>query len=463
MSLSRVTVTLVRTKWIAAAFAVVCLCSSQWVAAEEPATKAGPLASYVAAKDASYGWVQRREGKVGATRWYELTLTSQTWMEIPWKHQLFVIRPSKLGHGKQGLLLIAGGRWRDDSAGPVDPAKANDLPKEAQLLAVIAERLQSPIAILLQVPHQPIFEGRVEDQIIAYTFDRYLSTKNEQWPLLLPMVNSAVRAMDAVQEFARQDWQLEVTNFTVTGASKRGWTTWLTGAVDPRVNAIAPMVIDVLNMPAQMKHQLDTWGKYSEQIEDYTRLKIPERTDSPEGRRLNAIVDPYSYREALTQPKLVILATNDRYWPVDALNVYWQDLPGEKHILYVPNNPHGIQDLVRVMGSLSALHLAAAGEAALPKLEWELKTEGKMSLKVTSDRAPERVVCWVATSASKDFRESKWESFAATQEADGSYSFSRELPATGYAAFFGEAVFAAEAPLYLSTNLRVVGAAETKE
>ena len=47
--------------------------------------------------------------------------------------------------------------------------------------------------------------------------------------------------LDAVQAFARQEFNHKIEKFVVSGASKRGWTTWLTGAVDARVRAIAPM------------------------------------------------------------------------------------------------------------------------------------------------------------------------------------------------------------------------------
>ena len=55
------------------------------------------------------------------------------------------------------------------------------------------------------VPNQPLLfadenTARQEDAIIAYSFDKYLDGGDDQWPVLLPMVKSAVRAMDTAQE-----------------------------------------------------------------------------------------------------------------------------------------------------------------------------------------------------------------------------------------------------------------------
>src|SRR5205085_4291061 len=101
----------------------------------------------------------------------------------------------------------------------------------------------------------------------------FLKTGDTTWPLLAPMAKSAVRAMDATQEATKKEWGLDIATFTITGASKRGWTTWLTGAVDDRAIAIAPMVIDMLNMSPHTKLQKESFGgKSSEQIDDYNGL-----------------------------------------------------------------------------------------------------------------------------------------------------------------------------------------------
>jgi PhoPQ-activated pathogenicity-related protein len=426
--------------------------------AEAPVAPAdGPLAKYVAKADASYKWAKRRAGKVGQADYVELILTSQTWHDVVWKHQLFLIRPSTVAaDAKHGLLFITGGRWNESLE---KPAGENEkLPKEAPLLVALAEQLKTPIAILAHVPQQPILGGKVEDDAIAETFVNFMKTGESDWPLLLPMVKSAVRGMDATQAFAKQEWKLDLKTFTITGASKRGWTTWLTGATDARATAIAPMVIDMLNMSEQMKLQVKSFGKPSDQIIDYTKRGLEKFIDSPQGKALNLIVDPYSYRKKLTQPKLLLLGTNDPYWPLEALNLYWDDLEGEKYVLYVPNNVHGLTDLNRVAGTLGAFHRRMIDDKPLPKLTWKLDmSNAGFTMSIASDVAPKEVHAWIATSATRDFRQSHWTSTTLEKQGDG-YTHRLPMPATGYAAMFGEAVYdGPDAPFYLSTNLRMIG------
>jgi PhoPQ-activated pathogenicity-related protein len=49
-------------------------------------------------------------------------------------------------------------------------------------------------------------------------------------------------------EFAAAHNFGKLESFLIAGASKRGWTTWLTPAVDERIVAIVPIVMPMLNM-----------------------------------------------------------------------------------------------------------------------------------------------------------------------------------------------------------------------
>lgn len=436
--------------------AVSPLAAQERNATDASRSSAGALEAYVAQPDASLQWRQRGEGELMGGQYVELTLTSQTWRGVAWKHQLFVYRPATVRDPSRSLLLIGGGAWRKELEVPDDGTRR--LPREAVLVATVANQLAAPVAVVLQVPHQPLFGGMYEDEIIAYTFEQYLKTGDQTWPLLLPMVKSVVRAMDVVQEFAAERWQLKIERFTVTGASKRGWTTWLTAAVDHRVQCIAPMVIDVLNMAPQMEHQMRTWGSYSEQIADYTRRGLQQQLAAPEAGGLLEIVDPYSYRDRLTVPKLILLGTNDRYWPLDALNLYWPGLNGPKHVLYVPNNGHNLQDLARIAGTVVALHRQAAGELKLAELRWDIdNSDSRLVVRVRSDVRPARVAAWTASSPTRDFRDAHWAS-QPIEPSDGVYHCELPLPKTGFAAIFGEATYDGRGlPYYLSTNVKIVG------
>lgn len=425
----------------------------------QPESPSAALQDYVKKPDSSYGWTKRRAGKLGQGTYVELTLTSQTWRGIVWKHQLFIYRPANVASAADAMLLISGGRWDEALAKP-PAADEVEFPAEFRFVTQLADQMRAPVAVVRQVPQQPIFDGMFEDQIISFTFSKFYQTGDAEWPLLLPMVKSAVRAMDAVEEFTAQEWDVDVERFLVTGASKRGWTTWLTAAVDPRVNALAPMVINMLNMEPHMKLQQASFGGYSEQIHDYTERGLHNQLGSERGIALRAIVDPYSYRRKLPQPKLIILGTNDRYWPVDSLNLYWDALEGEKYILYVPNNGHDVHDYPRVFGSVVALHNSVAGGKPLPKLEWDFADQGeRVCLRLSIDAEPTEVVAWTAAAKSRDFRDAVWQS-EAVETGGGAghvYEIAVQRTSDGFTAVFAEAKFPAKSmPFYLSTGLRVI-------
>ena len=97
-------------------------------------------------------------------------------------------------------------------------------------MAQVAKKNSAVVAIIWQIPNQPLYDDLTEDELISFTLHNFRNDGDFTWPLLFPMVKSAVRAMDAVQEFSKETLQHDIASFVVTGASKRGWTTWLTGA-----------------------------------------------------------------------------------------------------------------------------------------------------------------------------------------------------------------------------------------
>ena len=60
--------------------------------------------------------------------------------------------------------------------------------------------------------------------------------------------------------------------------------------MDARVKALAPCVIDTLNMQAQLPYQLKSYGAYSEMIGDYVKRDLVPAPDTPEAKRLRELI-----------------------------------------------------------------------------------------------------------------------------------------------------------------------------
>jgi PhoPQ-activated pathogenicity-related protein len=270
--------------------------------------------------------------------------------------------------------------------------------------------------------------------------------------------------MDVLQAFGKKEWGESINNFIISGASKRGWTTWLTAAVDQRVRAIAPVVIDTLNMRAQMPRQLKAFGGYSTRLSPYTSRGLVPIPETPEGQRLLSMIDPWAYRERLTLPKLIINGSNDAYWATDALNLYWNELPGEKWVVYVPNAGHDLRrqdrpqfdQLTDLVNGLAAFSRHQIGGASMPKLVWKHENvNGRLRLTIEAAPAPTGGRLWVSQMPTQDFRAAHW-SEQVVQFSDGKIVGEVARPEKGHVAFFGELDYEIEGLKYhLSTQVRV--------
>ena len=424
-----------------------CIAVGVWISAQACSClgSGDALADYVGLQDKSFAWKKSAERELAGVTAVRIDCVSQTWRGHRWEHQLLIVRPPEVRNADIALLLITGD-------GNVD----NDF----DLLKMQATRAGAVAAVINRIPNQPLYDGRKEDALIAYTFDQYLQTGDRTWPLLFPMVKSAVRGMDTVQDLARKEFGQKVKRFLVTGASKRGWTTWLSAAVDPRVKAIAPIVIDMLNMKVQTQWAAKMYGRQSEEIEDYTSYNLTQRMDEPRMVELRQWVDPYSYRARYTLPKLLLLGTNDPYWVVDSLRHYWDDLREPKLVFQTPNAGHDLGGGEEAKQTLAAFFQMIADRQSLPKMTWKfgVSSNDTATLEVQLNQPATAFRLWTAASNDRDFRDDKWSSIELRPESPKHVVAQIQKPSTGYRAYLVEAELKTitGASFKLSTEARVI-------
>ena len=418
------------------------------------------LDEYVGAHDASYAWrVLSTATAEDGSRTVIVDLVSQHWLtdadvdRTEWQHWLTLSIPATVT-SDTAMLFIGGGR------------NGREAPTEASgRTAAIAQATQTVVAELGMVPNQPLVfhddgNPRSEDDLIGYAWDQYLETGDARWAPRNAMVKSAVRAMDTVTAVMASDagGRKTVDRFVVAGGSKRGWTTWLT-ALDPRVVAIIPIVIDVLNVDPSMRHHFAAYGFWAPSVGNYVDHGIMARMDHPRLAELYRLVDPYFYRHRLTMPKLVLNAAGDQFFLPDSSRFYWDDLRGENYLRYVPNADHGL-DGSDAVETIAAFHTLMATGVKPPQYSWSTASDG--TLRVLAQTQPREVRLWQAHNPeARDFRvETLGRAYTSTPlmaAADGLYVVEPPEPARGWTARFVELTFdvAAATPLKLTTGVTV--------
>ncbi len=443
-----------------------------------------PLDRYTAERDDSFAWkVVRsyagRQGRENLTG-FAIDLTSQTWrgegeVDFPqWTHMMQVVVPDEVKHDT-ALMLVGGGQRQD---GP-----PNRLQEE---LWVIANATGTIVAAVPNVPNQPLSlpepngtlgAARFEDDLLAESWMVAKRTGDEGWIIHQAMVESVVAAMDAVQAFAKTEEAggHEVGGFVVSGGSKRGWTTWLTAAVDDRVRGIIPMVIDTLNLPATMRHHYGAYGFFAPAIGDYAGRNLMQQLDTPFGEELRRIVDPYLFRDRLDMPKFVLNTSGDEYFLPDTPRYWIDDLPGTTKLRIVQNWDHAIDQSADAIFSAIGFYEAILNEVELPALRIEVieetdeAIEWVLRVEIPDERVTlRRLTMWQATNPNaRDFRQEvvgkpfKMRVLQPQEEGEheGAYHLRIEKPEAGYTAFIVEDrydVAGQGLPLVFTTQMQVI-------
>ena len=420
-----------------------------------------PLDDYVAADDPNFAYTE--VGTVAGTGYtgHIYDMTSQSWRSAAevdrpiWQHWVRVIVPDTVSQTK--ALLFIGGRNNGEPA-PTDVDNS---------MAAIAVTTHSIVAEVHMVPNERIKfadeadpryleNGRTEDELIAYAWDKFKTSHDPLWLPRLPMTKATTSAMDLIQaEHASID------GFVVAGGSKRGWTTWTTGIADPRVEAIIPIVIDLLNVENSFRHHYDALGFWAPAVGDYVDMGLMEWMNTPDFRALLEIVDPYRYldRPKMSMPKYLLNSAGDQFFLPDSSKFYWDAMKGEKYLRYYPNSDHGLND--DAIEDLTAFYESLLNGTPRPEFTWTNEPDG--SLRVQTTTAPSAVRLWQAANPKgRDFRQEEigdvYTSSPLTDQGGGLYVAAVPPPSEGWTAFFVELEFPSGGtfPFKFTTNVSIL-------
>jgi PhoPQ-activated pathogenicity-related protein len=420
------------------------------------------LDDYIALEDPAFTYGDPL--KVVETNAYNASvyrMTSQHWLDeslvdrTEWWHWVTVIVPKDV-HGSAALLFINGGSNREGDEPPTPDIA----------LGQVAVQTKSVLIEVKQIPNQRLKftgeqmdkykeNGRTEDELIAYGWDKFLNGGDPVWLARFPMTKAIVRAMDLVQKEVPS-----IESFFVAGGSKRGWTTWTTAAVDERVMAISPAVIDVLNMSISMDNHMAAYGFWAPAVGNYGEMDIFSRRHTPRFRELQEIVDPYFYRDRLTMPKYIVNSSGDQFFAPDSWKFYYDDLVGEKYLRYIPNTDHGLS--MEAYFNMASFYQAVRNGTPRPEFSWKLRDDGQLELNCTT--RPKKVLLWQAINEdARDFRKeiigAAYTSAPAEPNGEGLYTTTIAPPDKGWTAFFLEVEFTHQGfqfPFKFTTGIQVL-------
>lgn len=372
-----------------------------------------------------YSWSVVSTGEVGDVSVAVLNMTSQVYLSPDvvdrhvWYHYMVVAVPNGKKRKENMMVNRAFMHIGGSSNRPASPPSPND-PNNIAVLT--AQHVGCVSAALYQIPNQPLLfkndtvppgEYRTEDAIIAWTWDRYMRSGGRDPYILarMPMVKATVLAMDTVEAFVKAQYNVDsIANWAVAGESKRGWTAWLTAAVDyKRVDTVVPIVIDIVDTIDVLRRIRASICGWPEAMKDYVVQGVTDKLDSDEFRMMMQILDPLAYNERFEHiEKYIVNAGNDQFFWPDGSTFGYHKLQGSKSLRYVPNTGHYLAESDAIPATLSYLY-ARMHDMPLPRYSFnQTFVNGGMLINAWLESPairPSSVSLWTITNPkARDFR-----------------------------------------------------------
>ena len=389
---------------------------------------------------------------------YHIKMISGEWLDskkvdqVEWWHYVDIIIP-KQTTSSTGIMFIDGGEKSDDYF-RLDAQSIENAIKTESVIVNVSNIPFQPLNFLSS--EQDSFE---EDDLIAFAWNKFLKQgakqKDVEWLPRFPMTRAIVRAMDLAQEIVLQN-DIVVKDFVVSGASKRGWTAWTTAAVDSRVKAVVPMVIDMLNLVPSFENHYRSYGEFSPAVQEYVNYNIQDWLGTEEFKVLMSYIEPFSFIDKFTMPKYIINAGSDEFFSTDSWRFYYDKLPGEKIIRYVPNKNHSL-DGRYLTEDLVSYFYRVINDIEIPSLSWNL-SDNKLIAELDYDGEYDVSVWTAKNDNGRDFRlweeGELWEETSIGKLANNKYELNVSSNFKGYKATMIEFTIDPESefPLIISTG-----------
>ncbi|XP_060616935.2 autocrine proliferation repressor protein A-like isoform X1 [Anolis sagrei] len=425
---------------------------------------------YVKEHDPYYSYTLKKEETKQGVTVYSLNMTSLKWLDESeversvWWHELFIALPKVQTMNDSCLLIPSNGRN--------DCVPVLDIDYNLNDIIDTAKSTGSCAALLRQIPNQPntFYKIPIEeckksssDGGLSCSWWKFLNDKTARPHTLLqfPMVKATVRAMDTITAFLMNEsnGKMNITKFTLAGISKRGWSSWLTAAVDNRVVSFFPFLADLLNMRKNLHHQYRSYCGWTFLLRPLRDTNITQQLDKPRFKEMASHIDPLEYNGRYSmQAKYISVATGDEFFQPDDSHYYFSQLMGEKLFRIVPNIGHAhtllLGQRVTLLDSLKAFYVSTMQNLRRPQITWnrtETNTSGIIHL--FTDQEPLSTKCYFASTLSSQRRDFRlfvgpgipqpvlWCQCSVEKVRPGIYKAEVNKPLKGWRGFFIEVTF----------------------